>query len=101
MLRRASLRIVNQSSIPTFIKRVQKGESAADDSGNSYAHLSAQNAQIWMSYVSKHCPAIHKLHVGELSKAIAEEKNTRLVEVCLQALAAVAVWDKSSAPADK
>ncbi|EMD34698.1 hypothetical protein CERSUDRAFT_116889 [Gelatoporia subvermispora B] len=92
-LRRASLRIVNQSSIPTLVKRIQKGESA----GTGQAH----HAQTWMTHVSKHCPAIHKSHVSELSKAVADERNARLVEVALQALAAVAGWDAKLAPSDK
>ncbi|OBZ77502.1 Sister chromatid cohesion protein pds5 [Grifola frondosa] len=100
-VRRASLRMVNQSSIPTLVKRIQKGDSASDGLGNSLAQASAHNAQIWMSYVSKHCPAIHKSHIGEFSKAIADDKNTQLVEVCLQALAAVAMWDNRLTPSDK
>ncbi|GBE89081.1 armadillo-type protein [Sparassis latifolia] len=101
LLRRASLRIVNQSSIPTFVKRLQKGDAGGDGQGSSQAQVSARNAQIWMNYVSKHCPAIYQSHIGELSKAIADERNSRLVEVCLQALSAVAGWDNKSAPTDK
>ncbi|KAI0938430.1 hypothetical protein AcW1_001836 [Taiwanofungus camphoratus] len=100
-LRRSSLRIVNQSSIPTFVKRVQKGDPNGDGHGSSHAQLSAQNARVWMNYISKHFPTILQSHIGELSKAISDEKNTRLVEVCLQALAAVASWDNKLAPSDK
>ncbi|OCH91293.1 hypothetical protein OBBRIDRAFT_792457 [Obba rivulosa] len=96
-LRRASLRIVNQSSIPTLVKRIQKGEGA----GTSQADLIAHHAQIWMTFVSKHCPAVHKSHMSELAKAIADERNARLVEVALQALAAAATWDEKLAPIDK
>ncbi|CCM05112.1 uncharacterized protein FIBRA_07319 [Fibroporia radiculosa] len=100
-VRRASLRFVNQSSIPTLIKRVQKGDSSGDGYGSSQAEMSAHNAQIWMNFISKHCPAIYQSHVGELAKAIADDKNARLVEVCLQALAAVASWDNKLAPNDR
>ncbi|KAH9932198.1 armadillo-type protein [Fomitopsis serialis] len=99
-LRRASLRLVNQSSVPTLIKRVQKGDSA-DGVGSSQGDALAQNAQIWMNHIAKHGPAVYKSHVGELSKAIADEKNARLVEVCLQGLAAVSQFDKKLAPSDK
>ncbi|KAG1858786.1 armadillo-type protein [Suillus subalutaceus] len=61
-LRRATLRIVNQSSIPTLIKRP---------------------------------------HTSELTKAIADEKNERLVEVGMQALAAVSQSDEALAVNDK
>ncbi|PSR74380.1 hypothetical protein PHLCEN_2v9888 [Hermanssonia centrifuga] len=91
-LRRGTLHIVNQSSIPVLIKRMQKGADGTS---------TARSAQIWLSYISKHCPALYKLHVGELSKAIADEKNIALVEVCLQAYAAVAQWDEKLAPSDK
>jgi len=91
LLRRASLRIVNQSSIPTLVKRVQKGD------GQSSTH----NAQTILTYISKHCPALYKPHVGELAKAIADEKNDILVVLSLQALAAVVKWDDKLAPHDK
>lgn len=97
ILRRACLRIVNQSSVPTLVKRVQKG----DGDVTAQARLMADNAQILLSFVSKHNPALYKAHVGELTKAIADEKHPRLVEVCLQALSAVAKWDESLSPSDK
>jgi sister-chromatid-cohesion protein PDS5 len=94
---RASLCILNQSSIPILVKRIQKGHGSA----TSQTQLTANHAQILLKFVSKHSPAIYKPHVGELAKAIADEKNTRLVEVCLQALAAVVRWDDKLAPSDK
>ncbi|KAF9818035.1 hypothetical protein IEO21_02996 [Rhodonia placenta] len=100
-LRRASLRMVNQSSIPTLIKRVQKGDPSGDGSGSSQAELIAHNAETWMRYISKHCPQLLQSHVPELAKAIADERNARLVEVCLQSLAAVANWDRKLVPSDK
>ncbi|KAI0047729.1 cohesin-associated protein Pds5 [Auriscalpium vulgare] len=101
VLRRASLRYINHSSIPTLVKRLQRGDPTGDGYGTSQAQLSANNAQAILTFVSKHCPALYKPHVGELTKAIAEERNPRLVEVGLQALAAVASWDEKLAPTDK
>ncbi|TFK86665.1 hypothetical protein K466DRAFT_492369 [Polyporus arcularius HHB13444] len=121
-LRRSSLHIVNQSSIPTFVKRVQKGSESSSvaysqtqpsanqsfsvfASGNSEpegrAQQTAHAAQVWMTYISKHCPAMYKAHIGEFSKAIADERNARLVEVCLHAMAAAAMSDAKLAPSDK
>ncbi|KAI0371302.1 hypothetical protein BV20DRAFT_1120710 [Pilatotrama ljubarskyi] len=125
-LLRATLHFVNASSIPTFIKRVQKGfEPAAvaysqtqsqslgqtfsmfvgSEAGTSEpegrAQHAAHSAGLWLTYVSKHCPALYKAHVGEFSKAIADERNVRLVEACLQALASAAAWDAKLAPSDK
>jgi sister chromatid cohesion protein PDS5 len=79
------------------VKRIQKG----DNDSTSQASLSANNSQILLSFVSKHCPALYKTHIGELTKAIADEKNPRLVEVCLQALSSVVKWDDKLAPSDK
>ncbi|KAF8869879.1 armadillo-type protein, partial [Infundibulicybe gibba] len=89
LLRRSSFRIINQSSIPTLIKRIQKTCSTTP------------HAQTLLTCASKHVPALFKAHIGELAKAIADEKNALLVEVCLQALAGVVKWDGALAPTDK
>ncbi|KAJ7446638.1 armadillo-type protein [Mycena latifolia] len=83
ILRQASLRIVNQSSIPTLLKRLQKTN-----------HLASENASKLLKFVSKHIPALYKSHVGELVKGVADEKHPLVVELSLQALAAVARWDE-------
>lgn len=88
-LRRATLRIVNQSSISTLIKRVQKSAP------------SSKHAQQLLTFISKHCPSLYKPHVSELTKAIADERNVILVEVGMHALAAVAKADESQAALDK
>jgi sister chromatid cohesion protein PDS5 len=94
-LRRASLTIVNQSSIPTLLKRVQKGVEGG-------VHLQgAQHAQTWLVYISKHNPAMYKLHVAELVKTIADERSSESVDISLQALSAVAQWDANLIPHDK
>jgi sister chromatid cohesion protein PDS5 len=54
-----------------------------------------------LTSISKHCPIIYKAHVGALTKAIADEKNTRLVGVCLQALSALAKCDDELVPGDR
>ncbi|KAI0634818.1 armadillo-type protein [Trametes polyzona] len=126
-LRRATLHIVNPSSVPTFIKRVQKGfepsavaysQTQTQNLGQTFsmfvgagasanaepegrAQHAAYSAQAWLTFISKHCPALYKAHVGEFTKAIADERNARLVEVCLHALAAAAAWDGKLAPSDK
>ncbi|TFK49359.1 hypothetical protein OE88DRAFT_1646400 [Heliocybe sulcata] len=100
ILRRASLRIVNQSSIPPLIRRIQRA-SGDGETQNLDELGDLRHAQTVLSYASKHCPAVYKPHVAELTKAIADEKKPRLIEVCLQALAAVAKWDAKLAPSDK
>ncbi|KAF8434558.1 cohesin-associated protein Pds5 [Boletus edulis BED1] len=88
-LRRATLRIANQSSISTLIKRVQKSAPTS------------KHAQQLLTFISKHCPALYKPHVSELTKAIADERNVILVEVGMHALAAVAKADESQVTLDK
>ncbi|KIJ63153.1 hypothetical protein HYDPIDRAFT_113739 [Hydnomerulius pinastri MD-312] len=89
LLRRSTLRIINQSSISTLLKRVQKQSP------------SSKHAQQLLTFVSKHYPALYKPHVSELTKAIADEKNTILAEIGMQALAAVVRADESLAVFDK
>jgi sister-chromatid-cohesion protein PDS5 len=100
-LRRASLCLVNQSSVPPLLKHLQRGDPTGDGYGTSQAQLLANNAETILISISKHCPIIYKAHVGALIKAIADEKNARLVGVCLQALSALAKCDDELVPRDK
>jgi sister-chromatid-cohesion protein PDS5 len=97
LLRRSSLRIVNQSSVPTLIKHIQKGH----DRATSQSNTKAAHAQILLHFVSKHCAAVYKSHIGELAKAIADEENAILVEIGLNALASVSKWDDKVVPTDR
>jgi sister-chromatid-cohesion protein PDS5 len=100
-LRRASLCLVNQSSVPPLLRHLQLGDPTGDSYGTSQAQLFANNAETILNSISKHCPIIYKAHVGALTKAIADEKNARLVGVCLQALSALAKLDDELVPRDK
>lgn len=96
-LRRASYLIVNQSSIPTLLKRVSK----AYGNTHSHAQLAANHAHSLLTYISKHSPALYKSHISELTKAIADDDNPRVAEIGLQALAGVVRWDDKLAPMEK
>jgi len=80
---------------------MERSDSTGDGYGTSQAQLVAKNAQIILTSISKHCPIVYKAHVGALNKAIADEKNARLVQVSLQALAALATCDDELVPGDK
>jgi sister-chromatid-cohesion protein PDS5 len=97
LLHRACYRIINQSSIPTLIKYVQKGQGST----NSNTQAFAENALTLLTAVSKHSPALYQSHMGELTKALADEKKSTLVEVAIQALANVIRWDPKLAMTDK
>ncbi|KAJ3508895.1 hypothetical protein NLJ89_g5509 [Agrocybe chaxingu] len=95
ILRRASYWIVNQSCVPTLLKRVQGGEGGRQSLGGS-ATRKAQSALTLLHAMAKHSPALFKNHVAELCKAIAAceaEGSWTSVEVALMALAGVVRWN--------
>ncbi len=134
-MRRATLHIVNQSCIPTFLKRIQSQKSSSSSHSQSHPSTSTsthstsnsstttadeEHARQWLVYMAKHNPAMYKLHVAELGKVVAsaDERNAQsgksgksgsgngsgsegVVEVALQALAAVVEWDDKLVPNDK
>jgi sister-chromatid-cohesion protein PDS5 len=89
LLNRACYRIVNQSSIPTLLKYVQKGQGST----NANTQALAENALTLLTAVSKHSPALYQSHMSELTKAVEDKKNSTLVGVGIQALANVVRWD--------
>ncbi|KDN48299.1 hypothetical protein RSAG8_02891, partial [Rhizoctonia solani AG-8 WAC10335] len=103
-LRRASLHIVNQSSIPTLVKKLKLadqpntdsqslvGISGDEGSQQTHAEIIADRAQSVLECMSKFNPAVYSPHVAELVKALADEKHPRLAIVSL---------DSSLAPAEK
>ncbi len=93
-LRRASFRLINQSAIPSLLKRIHKAQGGT----HSQSQIIAGHAQTLLAFVSKHSPSLYKLHTSELCKGLMDEKNQASVEVCLQALSAVARLDEELAP---
>ena len=96
ILRRASFRLINQSAIPSLLKRIHKAQGGS----HAQSQIIAGHAQTLLTYVSKHSPSLYKSHISELSKGLTDEKNPAMVEVCLQALSAVARLDEELAPND-
>jgi sister-chromatid-cohesion protein PDS5 len=101
LLRRASLRLINQSSVPTLIKHVRNGDFSEQSQSQSSADMSAKNASVILTCICKYCPAMFRSHVPELVKSVADEKHDHLVEVSLHALSALLQWDSSLTPTDK
>ena len=91
VLRRCSFWVVNPSSISILIKRLQKEDNSS---------LKASHPHILLSHIAKHCAAILQASASEFSKCLADE-NEKVVEVALQALAAIARVDIESAPTEK
>lgn len=89
---------MNQSCIPTLIKRLER---AGGKRAGNQAEKIAENARLLMTKISKHRPSLYKMHIAQLSKAIADDKDARLLETALQALASVLKWDPNLAPTDR
>jgi sister-chromatid-cohesion protein PDS5 len=73
--RRASLWIVNRSSIHTLLQATGN----ADDTSSKAAQL--------LRFVSKHRPAIFKNHIAELQKTISDKRSSTSVEAGIRCLA--------------
>ncbi|KAK0446041.1 armadillo-type protein [Desarmillaria tabescens] len=94
LLRRVTYHVVNQSSVPTLLKRLENGRGRE-------ASVTADHIHTLMRYISKYRPAIYKSHVSALVKAISdEEAPPLLVSSALQALSSVIRWDEDLAPKD-
>ncbi|KAL0574121.1 Sister chromatid cohesion protein pds5 [Marasmius crinis-equi] len=100
-LRRATLRIINSSSIPTLLKTAQHGKSMARRGTITKTNQSAAHAQLLLTWMSKWCPALFKAHVDALVSVIQDNSNEKSVTVALQALAEVARCDASVAPREQ
>ncbi len=114
-LRRGTYWVVNQSAVPTLLKRVQKATGPRPSevpAQNTKGHQVAANAVTILTAVAKHSPALFRPHIAELSRVIAggvEESpskktamGTLTVEIALMALANVVRWDsKLAAGIDK
>lgn len=90
----AAWMLINQSSIPGLIKRLQKPE------GPNAGRVAAISAR-YLDFIAKECAPMYKSHVDELVIIINDKRNDKLVEVGLQALAAVSKSNPGSGPTDK
>lgn len=71
------------------------------DKALSGAQLTGENARLLLVTISKCIPELHKTHLSEYFKAIADDRNPRLVECCLQALGSLVKSESSLAPSEK
>ncbi|KAF8675027.1 Cohesin-associated protein pds5 [Rhizoctonia solani] len=97
VLRRASLHIVNQSSIPTLVKKLKLSDQPNTES-QSLVGMGGDEGKYY-PLISR--SLLTELNPSELIKALADEKHPRLVQCCTQALAAVVRTDNSLAPTEK
>ncbi|WWD07643.1 hypothetical protein V865_005744 [Kwoniella europaea PYCC6329] len=82
--------IINQSSIPPLIRRISKPESEAS---------STAAAKI-LAIIAKEGAPMFKNYTGQLTVAMMDKKNDKLVELALQALSAVCKIYPEVAPAE-
>ncbi|GMK53875.1 hypothetical protein CspeluHIS016_0104610 [Cutaneotrichosporon spelunceum] len=86
--------IINQSSIPCLIRRLQKPD------GPNAERVGALSAR-FLTLVAKECAPMYKDHIDELKIVLNDRRNNALVEVAIQALAAVTKWNPECGPTDK
>lgn len=91
----AMFNVVNHSSISPLIKRLQT--RTTDDIGQRTAEAAYQ----FLRLMAKECAPMFKSHVDELMIVVGEKRNEKLVEVGLQALAAVVKVDADWGPSDR
>jgi sister-chromatid-cohesion protein PDS5 len=78
-IRNSCFLLVNRSSIPSLLKRVQS-RSGADSEAQSRAAVRV------LEYVSKTRPELYRTHVAELSKTLGEGSSEGAVTVALHAI---------------
>jgi sister-chromatid-cohesion protein PDS5 len=121
LLRAACLFIVNRSTIPTLIRKLQDSKDVGDvgmtpagDVGDETqgtilatsareAELSAarRDSEFLLRAVAKNCPKILTSHVPELVKALSADSNHTLAKESLRALAAVALNEPAAMPVER
>lgn len=90
----AAWMLINQSSIPCLISRLQKPEGP-------YAERIAAVSSRYLAFIAKECAPMYKAHIDQLVIVINDKKNDKLIELGLQALAAVSKSNPGSGPKDK
>jgi len=90
----AAWMILNHSSIPGLIKRIQRPEGVNPERTTTVAAH-------YLALIAKHCAPMYKSHVPVLVIVMNDKKNETLVEISLQALAAVCKWNTDCAPTQK
>ncbi|TXT14456.1 uncharacterized protein COLE_00649 [Cutaneotrichosporon oleaginosum] len=90
----AAWTLVNQTSVPCLLKRLQKPEGPNSE---RVGQLSAR----FLALIAKDCAPMYKTHIDQLQIVINDRKNAKLVEIAIQALAAVTKWDPEAGPSDK
>lgn len=96
----AAWNVLNHSSIPALIKRLQRPESSSAGSADSPMSPSRAAFEL-LGLISKECPPMYKSHIAELVIVMADKKNELLSEAGLRGLASVCKADPESASADK
>lgn len=87
--------MLNTSSISPLLKTLQSPP------GGDHTGPIPVAAASYLQLIAKECPPMYEKHLPELLICIGQQKNERLVEVALQALASVCKYDQTLAPKDK
>lgn len=86
--------MINSTSVSSLLRTLQTPPS--NDRRDDIIRVAAR----FLGLLSKECPPMYIAHVPELLVAIGQQKNEKLVEISLQALASVCKYQPSVAPKD-
>ncbi|KAK4687777.1 sister chromatid cohesion protein PDS5, partial [Tremellales sp. Uapishka_1] len=86
----ASWMIINHSSIPPLIKRLQQSGGRTVDAASHFLYL-----------IGKEGAPMFRNHIDELLIVINDKRNQKMAEVAMQGLAAVCKVDRNCAPTDR
>ncbi|KAK1921574.1 armadillo-type protein [Papiliotrema laurentii] len=95
IIENGSFNVLNTSSVSPLLRALQ-----SPPSGPRRDNTIAASAKL-LSLIAKECPPMFVTHVPELLICMGQKKNEKLVEVSLQALAAVCRYDREVAPKDR
>lgn len=119
-LRKATLWLINTSSIPTLLDIVSdastsrsptkspskspkkaNGTPSKPQEGDAVDSKTIDHSKRILSYISKHCPQLYYPHLPRLVKDIHTNATPASLEAALRALASVAGLGTDQAPSDK
>lgn len=94
IIEHGAFNILNTTSVSPLLRAVQSPPSGP------HRDSTIQSAARFLSLIAKECPPMFTTHVPELLVGMGQQKNAKLVEVSLQALAAVSKYEEKAAPKD-
>ncbi|GJJ10554.1 hypothetical protein Clacol_004781 [Clathrus columnatus] len=87
ILRKATLWIINVSSVPWLLRRIKQADNPDRESTSIVRECS--KVKIVLIFASKYCSSIFKPHIEDLKRSLEKENSAVVTEVTLRALIAL------------